>query len=186
MFAMHARHRLMIELWLVRRTGMVGVDANPMHLATTRDLIFSDDRNVVLCLAGNRAGIAADAGVEIDDHAPGIAVVGELIGIEQRLVRRRFRLVRQFALCDEFRQRAFSQNVATFHRMMVLRRGESMFRTRLTKRETIAMPERIGGPQCVGIGTNIVSDATGGSATVAKMKGHGIFRLARRDPDWRI
>ena len=69
---------------------------------------------------------------------------------------------------------------------MVLRRGESMFRAGLTKRETIAVPERIRGPQRVGIETNIVSDTTGCSATVAKMKGHGIFRLARRDPDWRI
>ena len=69
----------MTELWLVRRTGMVGVDTNPMHLATTRDLIFSDNRNVVFSLTGNRAGIATDAGVEIDDHSPGITVVGELI-----------------------------------------------------------------------------------------------------------
>ena len=92
-FAMHARHRLMIELRLVRRPGIIVVDANPMHLAARAHLVFADDRNVIFGLAGNRAGIAADAGVEIDHHAPGVAGILEFIGIVERfVVLRHFRL----------------------------------------------------------------------------------------------
>jgi hypothetical protein len=34
------------------------------------DLLLADDRNVVLGLAGDDAGVAADAGVEVDAHPP--------------------------------------------------------------------------------------------------------------------
>ena len=42
-------------------------------------LLLADDRDVVLRLAGDDAGTAADAGVQIDGHAPLVAVVGEFL-----------------------------------------------------------------------------------------------------------
>ena len=39
----------------------VAVDAQPVHLAAGGDLLLADDRNVVLGLAGDDAGVAADA-----------------------------------------------------------------------------------------------------------------------------
>jgi hypothetical protein len=50
--------------------GIVAVDAQPMHLTAAHHLLLAHDRNVVLRLARHDAGIAADARVKIDRHAP--------------------------------------------------------------------------------------------------------------------
>ena len=52
---------------------VVAVDAQPVHLAAAQHLVLADDRDVVLRLAGDDAGVAADAGVEVDRHAPLVA-----------------------------------------------------------------------------------------------------------------
>src|SRR5690606_6799857 len=54
---------------------VVGVDADPVHLAAGEDLVLADDGDVVLGLAGDDARAAAGADVEVHDHAPGVAVV---------------------------------------------------------------------------------------------------------------
>src|SRR6185437_12778884 len=46
------------------------VDADPVHLTLSRAFIFPDHRNVVLGLAGDHAGVAADARSLIDAHRP--------------------------------------------------------------------------------------------------------------------
>ena len=72
--------------WMTRRSGssgspsIVAVDADPVHLAPAAHLVLADDRDVVLRLAGDDAGVAADAGVEVDRHAPGVAVVRHAAG----------------------------------------------------------------------------------------------------------
>ncbi len=48
----------------------VTIHADPVHLATSSHLVLADDRDVVLRLAGDRAGIAADARMQIDGHRP--------------------------------------------------------------------------------------------------------------------
>ena len=72
--AMHAWHR-----HEVRGFGFacvvafeISVEANPVHLAAADHFFFSDDGNVVFRLAGDRAGVATDAVVQIDRHAPGV------------------------------------------------------------------------------------------------------------------
>ncbi|WP_293261834.1 hypothetical protein [Nannocystis sp.] len=52
-----------------------------MQLAAVPDLLAADHRDVVLGLAGDRAGGAAGAGVEVDDHAP-LLRAGQLGGAE--------------------------------------------------------------------------------------------------------
>src|SRR5262249_28785682 len=74
LLAVHAEYGLKIELGIAGVLPLeVAVDADPVHLARGEDLVPADDRDVVLGLAGDHAGIAADAGVEVDHHAPGVA-----------------------------------------------------------------------------------------------------------------
>ena len=122
--AMHAGHRL--EVAARGSSGspvVVAVDAQPMHLASARDLILARHRDVVLRLAGDDAGIAADAEVEIDHHAPGVAV-DQLPG-RQALVRIRDKMSAGLcaAGCADLAG-DFAHEVATIHAMMCLRGGD--------------------------------------------------------------
>src|SRR6202041_190302 len=74
-FALHAGQRLVIHLGIVQVPAEIGVNANPVHGATARHLIFAHDGDVVLRLAGNHARVAADTPVQVNRHAPGIAAV---------------------------------------------------------------------------------------------------------------
>jgi hypothetical protein len=60
--ALHARHRLERDIGRVGRARIVPIDAQPMHDPTGKHLIFSDHRHVVFRLAGDGAGLTADAG----------------------------------------------------------------------------------------------------------------------------
>src|SRR5205807_10291019 len=82
-FALHASERLKVRLRILDVALVVTVDTDPMHLAAAAHLIFADDGDVVLRLTGDHAGVAADAGREIDRHTPRVAVV-----IPRRLVER--------------------------------------------------------------------------------------------------
>ena len=55
--------------------GEVAVDADPVHLAAAQHLLLADHGDVVLGLAGDHAGVAAGAGVEVDGHAPLLPLV---------------------------------------------------------------------------------------------------------------
>src|SRR5689334_24514246 len=79
--AVHARHRLEVCVELSTGFTVVTVDAYPVHLASTIDFLLADHRNVVLGLAGYGAGIAADAGIEVDDHPPLVPVMW-VVGIQ--------------------------------------------------------------------------------------------------------
>src|SRR5215213_10920891 len=48
--AVHARHRHEVDAFRMTwiKTSEVGIDANPVHLATAYDFVFADDGNVVL------------------------------------------------------------------------------------------------------------------------------------------
>ena len=98
--AMHARHRFETSPRIVRRAGVIPVDAQPMHDAVVEHLILADDRNVVFRLTGDGAGLAADTGIEIDRHRPGIARI--LVRRVQRLVV--FFLLREIAGSFESRR----------------------------------------------------------------------------------
>src|SRR3546814_4502371 len=74
---------------------MLAIDSDPEHLAPALKLVGADDRFVVLCLTGDGAGAAADAGIEVDDHAPGVAKRRKF-GIEARLLLGRVGLDRPY------------------------------------------------------------------------------------------
>ena len=71
--AMHARHRLERDIRRIGRARVVAVDAQPMHRPPGHHLIPADHRHVVFGLAGDDAGLATDAGIELDRHRPGMA-----------------------------------------------------------------------------------------------------------------
>ena len=78
--AMHAGHR--------RKAGPavddIIVDAQPMHVAAFGDFLRARRRHIVLGLAGDDAGVAADAGRGVDRHRPFVGVV-----VVRRIERRR-------------------------------------------------------------------------------------------------
>src|SRR3954465_3633048 len=84
LFAVHAGHRLEEALRIVELAGEIAIDAQPLHLAAPRDLILAHDGDIVFRIAGSDTGIAADAGIEIDYHAPGGPRIGPF-GVQARL-----------------------------------------------------------------------------------------------------
>src|SRR5271166_3185291 len=74
LLAMHAGYGLKMGARLLCLAFVVAIDADPMHFASAQYFLLADHRNVVLRLAGDRAGAAAGAGIEVDAHRPGIAV----------------------------------------------------------------------------------------------------------------
>src|SRR5205823_3951294 len=123
--AVHAGDRLEVRAGLCGVAGVVAVDADPVHLAPGDDLHLADDRDVVLGLAGDRASGAADAGVQVDRHAPGVAVVG-VLGVERGLRARLQPVERaeEVRVGAELLDRPALDDVATLHAGVVLRAGE--------------------------------------------------------------
>ena len=58
---------------LLAPIGSVAVDAHPVHVAVAAYLVLSDDRHVVLDVAGRHAGAAPDAAREVNGHAPTVS-----------------------------------------------------------------------------------------------------------------
>jgi hypothetical protein len=85
LLAVLAGHRHVEEVGVVEPAAVVGVDADPVHLAPDQHLVLADDRDVVLGLAGGDAGVAAGADGHVDDHAPLVRVVLP-VGEDVRLV----------------------------------------------------------------------------------------------------
>ena len=53
MLTLHTGHWLLINLGMAEVTREVGVDADPVHLATHPDLLFAYHRDVVFCLTSD-------------------------------------------------------------------------------------------------------------------------------------
>ncbi len=121
LLAMHAGNGLEMRVGVVEpgaglQARVIAVDAQPMHLAADRHLLLADHRNVVLGLARHDAGVAADAAVLVDHHAPGAAVVA-LAGVERRQVVGRLRHGRPADAMD-------LHEIVPLHGRMVLGGGE--------------------------------------------------------------
>ena len=159
----------------------VAIDANPVHLAAVGDLLFSDDRNVVLRLASDRAGVAADAGREVDDHAPGVSFIrmrGEHRGALDLDMLVLAHEVRVLAVVLE---RRLADEVAPLHGSVKLRRHQLV--RRAGGRELGASaPRRIGGTQHVRVEADAFAHTTRRAPTVAEGHLDGTFGRAGDDP----
>ncbi len=92
-FALHAGDRLEECSRVIAIAFVVGVDANPVHVAAEASLLLADDRDVVFRLAGQDAVVASHTLVEIDRHTPGIGLFFILVRRIERGVLRGLRLV---------------------------------------------------------------------------------------------
>src|SRR3954466_1573910 len=96
-----------------------------MHLASAADLIFADDRDVVLGLACNHARVATDAGVQVDDHSPGIIARRKFGRIVQCFLSRRHWFAQMSCwIALELRKRCRVKNVPARDTMMGLSKRE--------------------------------------------------------------
>src|SRR4029453_16164560 len=78
--------------------AVVAVDADPVHLTPAQHFLFPDPRDVVFRLATDDAGVAADAGIDVDRHPPLVALVFE-VGIQRDRAWWRFKsLVHHFRI----------------------------------------------------------------------------------------
>src|SRR5258708_618164 len=119
--------RLIVARWIVGRRldrlFVVAVDADPMHFAAAHDLILADYGDVVFRLAGDHAGIAAIALVQVDGHRPLVSVVGifGLTLVKREFLWRQFRvLVGKVRILAIFLERAGLEDLAAFHPEVIL------------------------------------------------------------------
>ena len=172
---MHAGDRLEVGLWLGRISGVRPVDAQPVHLTAARDLLRPDHGDVVLGLASDNAGIAADAGVEIDRHAPGMPVVTPF-----RIERGRgCRIAGRVSLvgADD------AVDVLSRHRMVLLGRDQRHASGK-TPDGAADDPRLGGGAQPICVEADDVLRCAREHPAVAERQRHCARSLTRQQPDW--
>ena len=181
-----------------------------MHLAAAEDLILADDRDVVLGLAGDDAGVAADAGVEVDRHAPLVDAV-ELRGRVKRAAagnlpsalggghgRADFaehgRAVRLHAdaldvgeagsaLLRDFVEIGFPDEIAAFHRPVFLDVGEQRALAGVHQRRASGKAHRRRRAERVGAGAGPLPHMARRGAAVAECDDERVIRKAGLDVD---
>src|SRR5262249_20870426 len=185
--AVHAGHRLVQHLGGVQIAGEVAVDAQPLHLAAPRHLVLPDDGDVVLGDAGRDAGVAADASVEIDRHAPRIAEERMLVRVEGLRARGHLdHLTGELRVGAELREGRAPHQGPTFHAVVILGAGERVARARLPEREAGAAVERVARPQRAGVEADVAPDAARLGPAEAERDRHAVRRLAGHHPDRRV
>src|SRR5581483_11500133 len=124
LFAVHAEHGLEVRPRIRGTAVVVLVDAQPLHLAAHDHLVFADDGHIVFRLAGDHAGIAADAAVEINGHSPGVPRVA-VFEIETFVAGWRFgAFVREVRVLLVFVQRGGAHQVAALNVLISLARSQ--------------------------------------------------------------
>jgi hypothetical protein len=79
---LHARHRLEVDAGIRRIAFIVRINADPLHLTAALHLLLADHGDIVLRLAGHRTSLAANTGIQVNRHAPGILLVEVFLGLE--------------------------------------------------------------------------------------------------------
>ena len=145
LLAVHAEDGLEVGIRARRLVALViAIDPQPVHLARAEDLLPAHDRDVVLGLAGDHAGAAADAAVEIDGHAPGVDGLPApgLFGIQAQTLRMRSwsGSWAKSGVLSVFLDGPYPDELAALHHVVVLdgRQGRSL--ARLDDLEPRAVP----------------------------------------------
>ena len=160
----------------------IAIDADPGHIAVPAHLFLADDRNVILSLAGNDAGIAAEAGIQVYGHAPllrrcerGVSVEGDI----RRNVTIHAHGLRKLRIIFVAFERALAEQIATLHAAMLLSLGEWIglaghfhFHTR-EKTQCLRRAKRIR------IESNAIQKSGDTRSSVTQRKGNGIVRVTR-------
>ncbi len=152
-----------------------------MHLAAAQHLFLADDRDVVLRLAADDAGVAADAGVDVDRHSPLVAFVLEL-GIQRDRPRRRFvLLVHRLRIPDELVACDRTNEIPPLHQVVILRARERICRADRHDLEAAAEIHRVRRAERVGVEASALRDAAGARSPVPEVHGNRIVGMADDD-----
>ena len=150
-----------------------------MHLPPAHDLAFSHDGAVVFCFACNHAGVTADAGVDVDRHAPSVSFIFEA---RIETLGRRF-FLGHFA--DEIRilvvcvKSADSNQLTPFHELVELCAGERVLIARFADLDARTVPGSIRGAQCISVKSGAVSNPSRSRAAVSKVYCNAVVGLPR-------
>src|SRR5581483_8317192 len=137
-----------------RDAGEVAIQPNPVHLAPAPDLLLADDGDVVFRLAGHHAGVAADARIEVNRHAPlrpGLEFQHRLVKVG--LGRNLYPFGSEVRFLSELIQGAFAHDFAPFHAPVVLRHTQRIPAPGLLHCYAHAEFGRVRSPQQVSIAT---------------------------------
>ena len=165
-------HRLEKCLGIVAVALVVGIDANPVHVAADDGLLFADDGDVVLRLAGQHAVVAAHAGVQVDRHAPGVVFFFIGIGLVEREPGRGLVFLREVGLFAVFLERGLAHQrtmaaVGRVHALVALGGGQLVSFSGLADLQAGGDPRRGAGAQRVGVEADRGADAAGAFAAVS-------------------
>ena len=92
------------------------------------DLLFAHHGDIVFSLAGNCAGAAANAHIEIHHHSPLVTCVRKFRRVIERVIvwRKLFRLLRVVRVSEKLSECAVMQNAPALDHMMMLRGDEPL------------------------------------------------------------
>src|ERR1019366_5018345 len=182
--ALHAGNRLVVDGRVIGLAVVVGVDANPVHGAPAAHLVFADHGDIVLGLAGDHAGAASGAGIEVDGHAPGVAGVREFRIHGQRAWRRFRAFVDGGRILAVIGDIAFMNDVAAgVENVVHLGAGEGVGSGNLVHFHAQVLPHGGGGAQAVGVKAHAGRGPAGVRAAIAEVQGDGLIHMAGLDPD---
>ena len=177
---MLAHHGLRKHFRILRITGEVAIEANPGHVAIFANLVFSDDRNVVFRLAGNDAGIATCASIEIHRHSP-LLFRGECrVGVE-RYIRRDVTIhahrLGKGVIFLEALESSLANEVTTFHATMLLGLRERVITIGDDTSDTTGEPHGICAANRIGIEADVFHESGNVFATVAESDGERVIGM---------
>ena len=171
----------MIGLRILRASFIIAVDAEPVQLPAAGHFGLADHRNIVFRLACDDAGVAADAGVDVDGHAPGVTFVFEA------RIKRALGFVVMLALGEVgilaiLLQSRGAHQIAPLHAVMELRAGQRILRAEFSDLRAGPIAGSTGGANPIGIEAGAVPDLSRAGAAVAEMQGDALVGMARNDP----
>jgi len=145
-------------------------------------LLFTNYRNIVLALAGDRAGVAADAGREINHHPPLVSgcifmLFPEVFGGDFALMACEIRITP--VLC----QRSLAHQGPLSHAVILLRAGDYVTAAGMAQIEPALEAHARKAAHLTDIETYAVSNPAGVGPSIAQLQGDAVIRLAWYNPD---
>ncbi len=169
-----------------------------MHVAAFVHLRLAHDWNVIFRLAGDDAGVAADAGGQINGHAPAVAVVIVFVRIVKRVgavwvfrVRLLDSLGDEIGVSAELFQCASEQNIPVLQAVLALNYvvflggDQKIVIAGFGDFKAGTEPHGVGDLELIGIEAHAGANPADACAAIADMERDGIFSLARQYPDRR-
>jgi len=177
------RHWLVDHLRLINITVEIAIDSYPVHLATLARLLLAHQWNVVFRLTGNRAGVAANARVQINAHPPLITGIVAVF-LPQRLQGRMlFHLGYGTGVLPVVGDSQFAHEGSALHTPVILRIGQRVGTTSRGERHSATHVRLQMRSQRVRIESDAVPHPSGSGAAVSERCHNGVIGLAGDDPN---